>query len=233
MTSLRTTHDGSNTLYSPHYQQTYHSIHGAITESQHIFFQESGVLDDLAAGEQLHILEVGFGTGLNCILAAHYASQWQTTLALTSLEKDCLPLNTLRTLQYGEQLMQPELDAALLKGLASLPLEENGRHQTHVANVALTLHVGDAREAPLEPQHYDYIFQDAFSPDHNPELWDHDFFSKLFHHLRPNGTLATYCAKGVVRRTLLSVGFDVYKRPGPPGKREILIAIKPSGHKEA
>jgi tRNA U34 5-methylaminomethyl-2-thiouridine-forming methyltransferase MnmC len=73
---------------------------------------------------------------------------------------------------------------------------------------------------------FDVIYYDAFAPDIQPELWESVVFDQLYHWLHPGGVLVTYCSKGSVRRNMQSVGLKVEKLPGPPGKREILRAIK-------
>ena len=74
---------------------------------------------------------------------------------------------------------------------------------------------------------FDLIYFDAFGARVQPELWTVELFSKMFRALKMNGILVTYSAKGSVRRAMLEVGFEVEKLPGPPGKREMLRALKP------
>ena len=74
---------------------------------------------------------------------------------------------------------------------------------------------------------YDLIYFDAFGARVQPELWTESIFQLMFDALRQEGTLVTYSAKGSVRRAMLAVGFQVERLPGPPGKREMLRALKP------
>jgi tRNA U34 5-methylaminomethyl-2-thiouridine-forming methyltransferase MnmC len=109
-------------------------------------------------------------------------------------------------------------------GLSENPV---GQYSFEYQSVSLKLCLGEATEQELEPNFFDAIYQDAFSPDANPELWTETFFRKLYNSLKHNGYLTTYSVKGDVRRTLQSLGFGVHKRPGPVGgKREMLVAKK-------
>src|SRR5690606_393173 len=73
---------------------------------------------------------------------------------------------------------------------------------------------------------FDLIYFDAFGPRVQPDLWKIEMFAKMYAILKPGGILVTYCAKGQVRRDMIECGFGVERLPGPPGKREMLRAIK-------
>jgi tRNA U34 5-methylaminomethyl-2-thiouridine-forming methyltransferase MnmC len=73
---------------------------------------------------------------------------------------------------------------------------------------------------------YDLIYFDAFGPDKQPEMWTSQIFAGIAAATRKKGILVTYSSKGEVRRNLMSNGFDVSLIPGPPGKRQIIRAIK-------
>ena len=71
------------------------------------------------------------------------------------------------------------------------------------------------------------VYFDAFAPDKQPEMWDEQIIGKIYASMAPGGVLSTYCAKGMIRRRLQSIGFNVERLPGPVnGKREILRAVK-------
>jgi tRNA U34 5-methylaminomethyl-2-thiouridine-forming methyltransferase MnmC len=74
--------------------------------------------------------------------------------------------------------------------------------------------------------HFDLVYFDAFGFRVQPELWTEKLFEKLYKSLKPDGIFTTYSAKGSVRRSLISLGFKAEKKPGPPGKREMLVAKK-------
>jgi len=100
-----------------------------------------------------------------------------------------------------------------------------GRFRASFGTISLTVVVGDASKAPL-PEDCDVVYLDAISPDSNPELWTPAFCRRLRDVLKPDGRLATYSVRRSVREALAEAGFEVCKRPGPPGKRECLVAIR-------
>jgi len=225
---LRPTADGFATLYSPRYGQTYHSRHGAGLEARHVFLDGAGVSDRLAAGQPTHVLEVGFGTGLNFLLTARRALAAGTSLTFTSLEHDLLPVETLHALEYRQHL--GPIAEAFLEWWTRLPeTGPSGCHHFSFETVALALLVGDATDTAL-PDACDAVYLDAFSPDVNPELWTPAFCRRLHGALRPGGRLATYSVRRSVREALAEAGFEVQKRPGPPGKRECLVALRQRHH---
>ena len=216
------TADGSLTLRSPLHGETYHSHHGALQEARHVFLESSGLAARLARGEAARVLEVGFGTGLNVLVAADAAALAGAGLEVVSLERDPLPPGLLRELGHGASLARPELATALFAGL-----EDGGTTATLAPGVAFELRTGDARRTPL-PDEVDVVFHDAFSPGTSPELWTPAFLARLFASLRPGGVLTTYSAAGAVRRALAEVGFTVERLPGPPGKHHMTRATRPA-----
>lgn len=222
------TEDGIDTLFSPQYNQTYHSKFGALAETEHIFLHGTGVKSRLQTGSPTAILEVGFGTGLNLWVTAQHAIENQTTLHFISLEQYLLPSTAFTQLNHNQL---PEkavtIRTAFLRWRDQLSEPLSGLyHWQHAPYVQLDLIIGDASQADLSSIACHAIYHDAFSPDANPELWTGDFFSRLYEALLPAGKLTTYSVKGTVRRALQAVGFVVQKKPGPPGKREILVATK-------
>jgi tRNA U34 5-methylaminomethyl-2-thiouridine-forming methyltransferase MnmC len=221
------TADQSKTLFSQAYQQTYHSDKGAVAESKHVFLQGSSIIEVLQTTAQASILEVGFGTGLNFFLTADVALGSKAQLYYIALEKNLLPVNIIQDLMYDPYLQHPEIIKAYLAFRQSLP-EGLGHYVFEYQTLKLELRLGEAIEQTFKDDTFNAVYQDAFSPDTNPELWSELFSKKLFDALKPAGRLSTYSVKGDVRRTLQNVGFTVEKRPGPPGgKREMLVAIKP------
>ena len=220
------TADQSKTLFSQEYQQTYHSDKGAVAESKHVFLQGSSILEVLQTTAQGSVLEVGFGTGLNFFLTADVAITSRAKLFYVALEKNLLPVNTIQDLAYEQYLQHPEIIIAYLAFRESLK-EAIGCYIFEFSTVRLELRLGEAIEQTFKDDTFNVVYQDAFSPDANPELWSEIFSKKLFDALKPTGRLSTYSVKGDVRRTLQDVGFKVKKQPGPPdGKREMLVAFK-------
>ena len=222
------TQDGSYTLYSARYRQTYHSTHGAVTESRHVFLEGAGVRERLAAGLPARVLEIGFGTGLNFLLTADVALAHEAPLEYVAAEHDLLPAGILSGLEYGRWLHHPTLFEKLVEWRTGLP--ERPRPGLLACSIrdtlSLELLVGDACTIELEAGRFDAVYLDAFSPDTNPELWTAPFLQRIARALRPGARLATYSARGLVRRNLATAGFSVEKRAGPPGKREMVIATR-------
>ena len=215
------TNDGSSTLYVAELDEHYHSIHGAVQESRHVFI-ESGLKEVLKTGQnQISVLEMGFGTGLNFMLSIEECLKCNIKLEYTGIEKYPLDENEWEMLNYS--VIFPEKIISLFSFLLFNNQEDSSFNQNNKVNIDLL--VRDFREYTPNKE-YDIVYFDVFSPVVQPELWSVEIFKKMYNCLRRNGILVTYCAKGQVRRDLESVGFVVERLPGPPGKREMIRAIK-------
>lgn len=218
MITLEPTADGSNTLFVPELDEHYHSVKGALTESQHIFIQ-MGLNHSQA--ESPHVLEIGFGTGLNAFLTLLEAEKQQRKVCFTSIERYPLKEDIVRKLGYPE-IIAPE------KSEKFYALHTAPWNQFVEISPCFTLHKieGDFTHFDFQ-SHYDVVYFDAFAPEKQPKMWSQPLFNRLYQQMNPGGILTTYCAKGVVRRMLQAAGFTVERLPGPPGgKREILRASK-------
>ena len=221
---LQATEDGSLTLYTPRFGEHYHSTHGAVQESRHIY---TGLALEgrLATWHQdkerpLRLFEVGLGTGLNALLTALIADREQIPIHYTSIEKYPLAEEVFHHLSY-EDIVGEGSDVLLCR------LHESPWGEDVSITPFFTLHkvLGDLTDYVF-PQALDVVYYDAFSPEAQPELWEERLFLSLYDAMNCQATLATYCAKGVVRRALQQAGFSVERLPGPPGKREVLRAVK-------
>ena len=215
---LEQTADGSYTLYVPELDEHYHSIKGALTESQHIFI-DMGLKHSFVNSPK--ILEIGLGTGLNCILTLLEAEENQRHIHYTGIERYPLNEEIIRKLDYPSMIGNKHEEKYL--AIHQTPWEED----IHLSPW-FTLHKieGDFTHYTFENK-YDIIYFDAFAPEKQPEMWEQSLFDNLYNILNEGGILTTYCAKGVVRRMLQTAGFKVERLPGPPGgKREILRATK-------
>ena len=221
---LQATEDGSLTLYTPRFGEHYHSTHGAVQESRHIY-TGLALKGRLATWHQdkerpLRLFEVGLGTGLNALLTALIANKEQIPIHYTSIEKYPLPKEIFHHLSYED--IVGEGSDELLRRLHESPWGEDV-----CITPFFTLHkVLGALTDYTFPQALDVVYYDAFSPEAQPELWEERLFLSLYDAMNCQATLATYCAKGVVRRALQHAGFSVERLPGPPGKREVLRAVK-------
>ncbi|WP_317198016.1 MULTISPECIES: tRNA (5-methylaminomethyl-2-thiouridine)(34)-methyltransferase MnmD [Butyricimonas] len=212
-----TTEDGSTTLHVPELNEHYHSVHGAIQESRHIFIQ-AGI--EYYGQNSIHILEAGFGTGLNAFLTLLNAKDNQRNVVFHSFEKYPLTEEELANLNYTTFF--PAEDASLFKEIHSSPWEKEVEITPYFT---LHKHEADFSDVCFTEQ-FDIVFFDAFAPDVQPHLWSADILSKFYQALKPNGILVTYCVKGIVKQALREVGFSLKRLPGPPGKREMLRAGK-------
>ena len=215
---LEKTADGSYTLFVPELDEHYHSVKGALTESEHIFINMG--LNHSSATEP-HVLEIGFGTGLNAFLSLLEAEKTERKVHFTTIERYPLDIETVRNMNYPEQVA-PDYKTKY-ETLHKAPWE------TDVPITPFfTLHKIENDFTKFQfPTGYDVIYFDAFAPEKQPEMWSQDLFNQLYRILNPGGILTTYCAKGVIRRMLQTAGFTVERLPGPPGgKREILRATK-------
>jgi tRNA U34 5-methylaminomethyl-2-thiouridine-forming methyltransferase MnmC len=218
------TGDGSKTLYSEAYRQTFHSSKGALAESRHVFLEGSGVAARLTRGERTRVLEVGFGTGLNFLVTADSALEMGAELHYCALERSLLAADALASLGYREHLRHRHLFDCFIDRYGRLG---EGKPLEVTPTIRLELLLGEATEQPLPRGCFDAVYLDAFSPDANPELWSEAFLKGLCDALAPHGLLSTYSVKGEVRRCLVALGFSAWKRPGPPGgKREMMVAAK-------
>lgn len=213
-----TTSDGSKTIHIVDWDEQYHSKHGAIQEAYHVFIK-SGLA--LFEDTSVAILEIGFGTGLNCLITLIEAQKRKLSIAYTGVEAYPVTLEELQELNYISELKADAFEPQFQKMHASTWSESI----TLADNFSLRKQQKDFMQID-DIAAFNLIYFDAFGARVQPELWTEIIFEKMFAALKPNGVLVTYAAKGSVRRAMLAVGFEVERLPGPPGKREMLRATK-------
>lgn len=214
------TSDGSLSLYLPEWDENYHSKHGAIQEAYHVFIRSG--LDLFADKDTVSILEMGFGTGLNCMISFLEAKRRDLHVDYTGLEAYPLDKEIVLKLNHLQELKAEHFENFYHKMLGAewdIRTEIDSNYFLHKR--ALMFEDFD------ENKKFNLIYFDAFGARVQPELWTERIFKKMFLALKDNGVLVTYSAKGSVRRAMQSVGFVVERLPGPPGKREMLRARKP------
>ena len=239
MVEIQITEDGSHTLFSEMAGQTYHSSHGAVQESRHIFISQLSTVDGQQStvdGQQLAVLEIGFGTGLNALLTAEWACENGSKVEYTTIELYPLGTDVYSQLNYGRVLNDEALFIKLHEAewdVGIVQIDENFSIRKCKSDIVEWLRNAQCTTNGLEPwrkmhnaQLFDVVYFDAFSPDAQPELWTEEVFRNVYALMRMGGVMATYCAKGDVRRAMLAAGFKVEKLQGPPGKRHILRATK-------
>ncbi|MGB1031204.1 MAG: tRNA (5-methylaminomethyl-2-thiouridine)(34)-methyltransferase MnmD [Flavobacteriales bacterium] len=210
------TKDGSHTLWNEELDETYHSRHGAVQEAKHVFI-ETGLKHVLKNRNDISILEVGFGTGLNAWLTLLELSLLEKKAKYTGIELYPVALDVIEQLNYAD-----EHGKDLFKKIHSF--EWNSWNQVSSGNQLLKQKV--SLEDFQTEEKFDLIYFDAFGPNSQPSMWEPQLLKKCADLLNLGGVFVTYCCKGQVRRDLISAGLDMEKLPGPPGKREMLRGIK-------
>jgi len=222
---LETTADGSFTIYVPELDEHYHSINGAVQESQHVFL-DAGLsyyinthcpvskTNDEKSPIEIQVLEFGFGTGLNAYLTALEAEKRRIKIRYVALEK--YPLSQ----EITKQLNYSTANSLLFQQI----------HQSGWGNFCEITPYFTLQKLAIDfvefdfPSNYDVVYYDAFAPDKQPEVWSQGLFDKIFSAMNRGGVLTTYCAKGHIRRMMQQAGFSVERIPGASGKREMLRA---------
>jgi len=211
------TADGSHTLYVPELSEYYHSIHGAIQESRHVFIREGFHQCKI---DHINLLEIGYGTGLNALLTWIEAKKSGKKIRYLTIEPFPLNPSIIKNLNYPEKLGYSS--GRIFRLLHEAPWEE----EFEISRSFTLLKIrADIKNHDL-PGAFDLVYYDAFGPDKQPEMWTDEIFRKIYNAMAKNAIFVTYSAKGEVRRTLQETGLDVSLVPGPPEKRHMLRGIK-------
>jgi tRNA U34 5-methylaminomethyl-2-thiouridine-forming methyltransferase MnmC len=214
---LRITGDGSHTVYVADLDEPYHSIHGAVQESEHVFIRQGFHQLDRSP---VRILEIGFGTGLNAILTLVESISDQREVYYHAVEKYPLEAGEYNRLNFDQLISGcPE---GIFMEMHNAPW---GEAVPLLNTFSIFKERADFRS--MDPAgKFDLVYFDAFAPKKQPHLWTEDIFSRLHKLMFPKGILVSYTSMGSVRRALISCSFHVEKIPGPPGKREMIRAIR-------
>jgi len=215
--SIKITEDGSHTMFVHGLDEPYHSTHGALQESMHVFIKQ-GLLT--VKEPSVNILELGFGTGLNALLTLAESLSLNLDINYHAVEKYPLKESEYKLLNY-EKLIE-HIPKGTLHRMHSCPW---GKAVQISDRFTLYKEEADFRCMKLPPK-ANLIYFDAFSPDKQPELWTDEVIGPIAQVSEEGAILVTYSVKGIVRRTLSSCGFEVHKVAGPPGKRSMIRAIK-------
>lgn len=212
------TNDGSFTLWRKDIDETYHSRHGAIQESLHVFIKE-GLQYYIQNNpkDAISILEVGFGTGLNAYLTALEGESH--TIDYTGLEP--LPVSN----ELINKLCEQD-ELILNKELYQLLHEAEWETQKEITPSFFLNKVKQELQGYNSQKPFDLIYFDAFGFRAQEEMWTLEILQKIASLCTKGSVFVTYACKGTLKRGLKEVGFDIYKIPGPPGKREMIRAIK-------
>ena len=212
------TEDGSHSMFSSKHGVSYHSKYGAIQETQHVFI-DAALKFRASSISQLSILDIGFGTGLNAYMTFLFGKKEKLKINYTAIEAFPISVEVAQELNFAQLLDEAPLDF--------LQFHISVWEEKHTFSEGFFFKKNKKRfeDISFENQ-FDVIYFDAFAPNAQPELWEENILQKMFDALKKGGVLTTYCAKGVVKRTLKKVGFTIEAIPGPPGKREMTRAIK-------
>jgi len=216
---IEATADGSHTLFVPEMDEHYHSVNGAIQESAHVFINTG--LAQLAHEKEIHLLEIGFGTGLNALLTLLYAEKTGQAIHYTSLELYPIESEIIHLLNYPSQLNHDKAESFF----NTLHAASWGEEAAITPCFTLLKRNVDFTECDL-PGIYNLIYFDAFAPEKQSEMWEQSHFDRIATSTKMGGILVTYCAKGEVRRRIQHSGFKVNRLPGPPGKRQMIQAVR-------
>ncbi|MET1414571.1 tRNA (5-methylaminomethyl-2-thiouridine)(34)-methyltransferase MnmD [Roseibium sp. HPY-6] len=219
------------------FQDTYFSKAGGLEETRHVFLAGNGLPERFLGRETFTVAEFGFGTGLNFLTTLAAVGDGNNPSELCFLSFELFPLSAPQLKRALDAF--PELNA-YSEELLSVWQPEPGWNRMTVGGAKLFLGVGDARElisdlagtqgekagVPPGPIAVDAWYLDGFSPAKNPELWEEGLLKAAFDLTADGGTLATYTAAGWVRRNLQAAGFEIEKKPGFAGKREMVVGRK-------
>ena len=216
---IKKTGDGFPTLYIPEMDEQYHSLNGAFNESVHVFIR-SGYLFN-AVSEPV-VLEVGFGTGLNCLITADQAQKNKRPTTYYTLEKYPVEFSLAEALNYGSRISEEARQ--WFSVMHSCPWET--MVQINPFFRLFKMQTDITSDLRMPQQAWDVVYFDAFAPAKQPEMWSPEIFARIYSGTRNQGIFVTYSAKGQVRRQLVEAGFSMERLPGPPGKKEMLRGIK-------
>lgn len=214
--------DGSHTLYHEELNETYHSTHGAVQESEYVFVKMG--LEALKGLKEIKVLEIGFGTGLNAFLSVLFQQKNPNKkIGYTTLEPFPISKEIYTSLNFSEVMKVEQSNKVLFQQL------HDSEWETSISlseSFILKKRKLKLEDFSIESNYFDIIFFDAFAPNKQEEVWSIENIKKCYESLKEQGVFVTYCAQGQLRRNLEAVGFNVERLPGPPGKREMLRGVK-------
>ncbi|WP_298780082.1 tRNA (5-methylaminomethyl-2-thiouridine)(34)-methyltransferase MnmD [uncultured Polaribacter sp.] len=209
------TSDGSTTIHLPDLDEQYHSKNGSINETYHVFI-DSGL--KLVSSNEVSILEIGFGTGLNCFI-----TYLESKKAINYVGVEAYPVTPEEIEKMNfVSVLEAKKDTAIFNKMHDVSWDEKHQITDDFSLEKRKQFFEDINDKDA----FHLIYFDAFGARVQPQLWTEEIFAKMYTALKTDGILVTYSAKGSVRRAMQAVGFKVERLPGPPGKREMLRAIK-------
>ena len=211
------TNDGSTTIHLPEWNESYHSKHGAIQEAYHVFIK-NGL--SLFEGKSISILEIGFGTGLNCFITYVEAKKNSKTIDYVGVEANPVEMDEAMQMNYPKEI--DESKTMIFNQMHECNWEQRITLSDNFMLTKRRQFFQDIKDEAV----FDLIYFDAFGFRVQPELWSEQIFAAMFKALKSNGVLVTYACRTSIKNAMLSAGFSVEKLAGAPGKREMLRATK-------
>ena len=212
------TADGSTTIQIAGWNECYHSKFGAIQEAQHVFIK-NGL--SLFENKSISILEIGFGTGLNAFITFLESKKLNQTIDFVGVEAYPISADEVLSMNYVSEL-NAKSESHIFEKMHQCKWEEQIILREDFVFTKRKQFFTDIDDLEM----FDLIYFDAFGYNVQPDLWSTAIFQKMYNALKANGILVTYAARGVVKRSMQEVGFEVEKLEGPPGKREMFRARK-------
>lgn len=211
------TNDGSTTIHLPEWDESYHSKHGAIQEACHVFIKNGMSLFE---GKPIIVLEIGFGTGLNCFITYLESKKNNQTIDYVGVEAYPVQMDEAMQMNYPNEIDASE--SSIFKQMHECSWEFKNKLSTTFTLTKRKQFFQNIQDDAT----FDLIYFDAFGYRVQPELWSEAIFSAMFKALQPSGVLVTYACRTSIKNAMISAGFSVEKLPGAPGKREMLRATK-------
>lgn len=215
-----TSDDGSSTIFLPELNETYHSTNGAVQESEHVFIK-SGLSFLAEKQQEITILEIGFGTGLNALLTALFAEKNNIKITYHTLEPYPLNEEIVSQLNHGECIKEENANKYFQELHSCNWEEKNKLHK----NFDFYKYLQKLEDFSIIENKFDLVYFDAFAPNRQAEMWTIEQLGKVAEMMKENSVLVTYCAKGQFKRDLKSLNFELEMLAGPPGKREMTRAF--------
>ena len=216
------TNDGSDTLYNKELDETYHSLHGSVTESKHVYIKAG--LDSVVTDKKnktLNILEVGLGTGLNLLLTLKYARKNNIKVRYHAIEPFPLDNTILKKLDFNNKL-----EGFDKKVYEKIHHPKNLEPVELSKNILFTKSITRLEQISFESEKYDLVFFDAFAPSKQPDIWSKENFSLIKDAMKKSGVIVTYSSSGKLKNILKDLDFKIETLAGPKGKKEMTRAIK-------
>ena len=216
------TEDGSITYRIDDLKENYHSLYGAVSESYFVYLNEGlNYWFQKRNQYECNILELGYGTGLMAYMSFIESNKMSKSIDFTSIEPFPMTTEETKILKY-DKFFDSTCISMNFKKFSSINWEQAQELSPYFRITKKQI----CFENFKSQNYFDLIFYDAFGAHAQPELWEPHLMKKCFELLNPGGVWVSYCAKGSVRRGLKKAGFKVFRLPGPPGKREMLRAVK-------